>query len=119
MSNQPQPIQEDDYSAFMQWVNSQPADAIIGKSCHAGLCAIARWYSEVTKSHVDVTIIKHFLSEEDFNNQNYHYNPFWASRIAEAMDKYAGGQIRDITQQEFITQVLPLAYKFGLSEWKG
>lgn len=108
------PIQESDYPAFMHWVNVQPADAIIARSCHGGLCVVARWYSQVTGNLVAVTILKHYLSEEDINTQNWQYNPSWVKGITEALDKHTGGYTQDVTQHEFVIQVLPIAYRWGV-----
>lgn len=116
MSNEIQPIQEEDYPAFMQWVHRQPVESIIAKSCHAGLCAVARWYSEVTGQLVAVTILKHFLNEEALNTQDYHYNPYWVRGITEALDKYTCGRIEDVKQWQFVNEVLPIAYRWGVSE---
>lgn len=119
MSNQPQPIQEEDYPAFMQWVNSQPADSIIATSCDAEHCIVARWYSEQVGHPVYVNIKCHYLSEDDLNNLRWQYNPLWAMDITQALDRHTCMNHRDITQAEFVTQVLPVAYRLGLPEWKG
>lgn len=116
MSEQIQPIQEEDYPKFMAWVHSQPADTVIATSCHSLTCVVARWYCEVTDHPVYVTILKHFLSENDLINDNYQYNPYWVRGVTEALDKYAEGYTRDITQQEFVNNVLPLAYRWGVSK---
>lgn len=119
MANEPQPIQEEDYPVFMQWVNSQPAGAIVGTTCHLGDCPVARWYSTKIDGPVYVSILKHFLSYEELCSHTYQYNPSWVQNVAIATDQYGELEREPITQEEFITQVLPMAYRFGLPEWKG
>lgn len=117
--NTGRPIEEKDYLAFMHWINlHQPTD-VIGTMCHAGDCPITRWYRSVTGQQAYVSIRMHYLSEEDLNNHAYQHNPYWAMTISEAMDKYAEMEHKPITQEEFVTQVLPIAHHLGLPEWKG